>query len=279
MLTKEEYIKNHSYMSFTRFCKFLNCEAAGLVNYKFSSTKALLIGSYVDAYFSDELEEFKTEHLEIFNSRTGELKTDYIQADELIKRIESDEQLLKFLSGEKQKIFVGEISGVKFKVKIDAYDVNHHITDLKVMKDFKPVWINGYKSNFIEAYNYDIELAIFQEIVFQNTGVRVPCYIAGITKENPSDVGIFSISQKQLDEAMRIVLNNLPRIKLLLEGKVAPHRCEECEYCRKTKKSKVIPYELAGMSGDQLRENGIECDDLKLLEERKKENDTLEKLS
>jgi hypothetical protein len=111
------------------------------------------------------------------------------------------------------------------------------------------------------AYNYDIEMAIFQEIVFQNTGKRLPTYIAAITKENPSDIGIFEIPQNKIDDALNIVKHNLPRIKQILNGEVAPHRCETCEYCRKTKKARILDWEYVGYSGDRLREEGIECDD------------------
>ena len=137
------------------------------------------------------------------------------------------------------------------------------IVDLKVMKDFKNVWSSYYNAytNFVEAYDYDIEMAIFQEIVYQNTGKKLPCYLACITKEEPSDLGIFEIPQQQLDKALQIVKNNLPRIIEILSGKTAPHRCETCHYCRLTKKAKVMSYEYIGYNGDKLREEGIECDD------------------
>lgn len=260
ILTKEDYVSNHTFLSFTRFSKFLSCEAAAAVNYRTAPTKSMLVGSYVDAYFSNELDSFKENNPDIFN-KNGSLKADFLQADEIIKRIESDEQMSYFMSGEKQKIMTGVIGGRKFKAKMDSYKENEFITDLKVMKDFSAVWTDNGKANFVEAYNYDIELAIFQEIVYQNTGKRLPCYLCAITKEEPADVAIFEIPQKALDRAMEILLSHIDRISDILDGKVAPHRCENCEYCRKTKKARIISYEYAGMSGDKLREEGIESDD------------------
>lgn len=261
VLTKETYITNHDFMSFTRFSRFMSCEAAAAANFRTPTTTPMLIGSYVDAYFSNEMEEFKTNHPEIFNSRTGALKADFIMADEIIKRIESDPIMMYYMSGGKQVIMTGEIEGVKFKIKMDSYKIGEFICDLKVMKDFQNVWTGYGKTNFIEAYNYDIELAIFQEIVFQKTGLRLPCYICGITKEIPSDVAIFEIPQTQLDKAMDIVKNNIGRIKDILDGKIRPHRCESCEYCRGTKKARVLTFDMAGLDGDHLREVGIESDD------------------
>lgn len=267
LLTKENYKDNHYYLSYSRFSKFLDCEAAAFADYKTEPTVAFLVGSYVDAYFSNEMPEFQAAHPEMYNSRTGELKKDFIKADEIIARIEQDPLLVHYMSGEKQTIMAGEIEGVPFKIKIDSYLENEAIVDLKIMKDFNKVWSTAYKAyiNFVEAYDYDIELAIFQEIVRQKTGGKIlPCYLVCATKENPPDIGLFEIPQETLDKALQTVKNNLPRYLQVSQGKVAPHRCEKCAYCRSSKKAKLISYEYAGMSGDELREEGIECNDEKV---------------
>lgn len=265
-LTKETYITNHDYMSFTRWARFMSCEAAAAANYKPKPSQSLLEGSYVDTYFSGEFEEFKTNHPEIFNSRTGELKSNFLKANEAIKRVESDAIMMEYLSGEKQYIVWGEIFGVKFKGKIDDYAEGKHLTDFKYMKDFQPVWTPYGKRNFIEAYYYNVELAIFQELAYQRSGVRTPAFIDAITKETPEDVGVFSISQPTLDNALNNILKpTLPRIQKILNGEIEPRRCENCEYCRMTKKARVLNHFFAGMSGDQLREEGIESNDAKIV--------------
>ena len=142
---------------------------------------------------------------------------------------------------------------------MDSYKENEFISDLKVMKDFSRVWSDTFNSytNFVEAYDYDIELALFQEIVFQNTGKKLPCYLVAITKEDPADVGVFEIPQETLDKALKIIKNNLPRIKQILNNETEPGRCEKCYYCRMTKKARVLPYTLAGANGEKLKENGF----------------------
>lgn len=271
-ITKQNYHLNHDYLSYSRISKFLQCEASAIAEYEQPMNPSMLVGSYVDAYFSNELEFFKAEHPEIFNSRTGELKADFQKANDLIARIESDEEFMRLLSGEKQVIMTGQIDGVPFKIKMDSYKENEFIVDLKIMKDFNRVWSDtfGRYTNFIQAYDYDIELAIFQEIVYQNTGKRLPCIIASITKESPSDIGAFQLSQEELDSALNTVKNILPRIKKIKDGKVAPYRCEKCAYCRSTKKVTIIESELVGANGDKLRENGYECtDEIKINKEEK----------
>ena len=268
-LTKSNYKSNHNYVSYSRFSKFLHCEAAAFLAEYEPPTTAQLVGSYVDAYFSNEMDEFKAEHPEIFNSRTGELKKDFANTEDIINRIEQDELLMHYMSGEKQKIMTGTIQGIPFKIKIDSYLPNEAIVDLKIMKDFRKVWSDSCLSyvNFVEGYDYDIELAIFQEIVYQNTGKRLKCVLCCATKETPPDIGLFEIPQDALDKALKIVYDNLPRYKAIQDGKVAPNRCEQCVYCRKTKKAKLISFELAGLNGDQLREEGIECADKKISKE------------
>lgn len=267
-LTKENYRTNHDYMSYSRFCRFLECEASAAANYHTPSTEAQLVGSYVDAYFSHEMDEFKVEHPEIF-LKSGELKANFKKADDLIERISKDPEMMRLLGGDNQVIMSGEIDGVPFKIKMDSYLKDEAIIDLKVMKDFNRVWsdaFGGY-TNFAIAYNYDIELAIFQEIVSQNTGKRLPCFLVCITKETPSDIGIFNIPQEDIDKALTIVRHNLPRIKGILDGEIAPQRCEKCAYCRETKKATIIDFNYIGATGDQLREAGYECVDEKIKKE------------
>lgn len=272
-LTKENYSKNHNYLSYSRFSRFLKCEASTAAHFHEPTSESQLVGSYVDAYFSGELEEFKKENPEIFNSKTGELKTKFLQADEMVKRIESDELLMHYLSGEKQKIMTGEIDGVPFKIKMDSYKEDEFITDLKVMKDFSKVWsdVFGRYTSFIEAYDYDIEMAIFQEIVYQNTGKKLPCYLACITKEKPSDVALLQISQFDLDNALNIIKKFLPRIKQILDKKIKPERCEQCSYCRLTKKAFVLNSDYAGYSGEKLKQEGIIREDPILTDEELKQ--------
>lgn len=259
-ITKENYATNHGFFSYSRVSRYMNCEASAAAQFYPTPSTAQLVGSYVDAYFSNELTEFKETHPDIFNVRTGALKADFCMAEDIIKRIQSDETFCDYMTGEKQVIMTGTIDEVPFKIKMDVYN-GERIVDLKVMKDFDPVWTKFGKESFITAFHYDIEMAIFQEIVRQNTGKLLPCYLACVTKEKPSDIGIYQITQDKLDEALENVKNYLPRIKKILNGEIKPNRCEKCEYCRKTKKARVLTYDLCGMDGDQLRDNGVEsCD-------------------
>ena len=147
-------------------------------------TTPLLVGSYVDSYFEGTLEEFKKENPEIFTQK-GELKANYKQAERIIARMERDPLFMQYMSVEKQVIMTGELFGAEWKIKIDSFVRGIAITDLKVMASItKLEWVKdiGYL-DFVRYWGYDIQGAIYQEIVYQNTGERLPFYIAAGTKE------------------------------------------------------------------------------------------------
>lgn len=234
---------NLKYMSVSQFKDFngtywkMACEFAAMEKlherWMPEKSTALLVGSYVDSYFEGSLERFKEENPELFTQR-GELKSSYKKAEEVIARIERDDYFLKYMSGEKQRIMTGEIDGVDWKIKMDSYIEGVAIVDLKVMESItKLKWVPdiGYL-DFVRYWGYDIQGAVYQEIVYQNTGKRLPFYIAAATKENEPDIRIIQITQNYLDEAMQVVKTNLPRIIRVKNGETKPDKCDTCDCCR-----------------------------------------------
>lgn len=250
-ITQTDYYSRENsmkYMGATQFKNFEKCEAAAMAEingeYVREKTAALLVGSYVDAHFEGSLDIFKAKNPGIFK-KDGDLKADYKQADYIINRIERDEFFMKAMDGEKQKIMVGEIEGVPVKIKIDSYREHKTIVDLKVIKDFAPIYVNGRgRLAFYEAWGYDIQGAIYQEIVRQNTGETLPFVLAAATKENETDLQVISLDQSELDAAMEIVKANIGRYAAIKAGTETPTRCEHCDYCKFTKRlDKVLTSE------------------------------------
>ena len=246
-LTGENYFSSEAekrYMGSSQFKSFMKCEAAALAEingeYERRKTAALLIGSYVDAYFDKTLDKFKAQHPELFK-RDGTLKAEYIKADEIIARVERDEMFMRYMSGGKQRVKTGEIAGVPFKIKIDSLHNDTAIVDLKIMKDFEPIYKPGEgKLTFIEFWGYDIQGAIYQEV----EGNHLPFFIAGATKEDETDIGIFQIPQAYLDAALEQVKELAPRYQAIKNGEIEPVRCEQCDYCKRTKVlTKIISLE------------------------------------
>lgn len=264
ILNKDNYYSdemNMAYMSVSQYKDFVGtyaragCEYGALKKLKGEwkddeKSTALLVGSYVDSYFEGTLEKFKEEESSIF-TKTGSLRSQYKKADELIKRAESDEYFMKYLDGEKQVIMTGDIEGIEWKIKMDSYLENIAIVDLKVvasLTDLKWVKGKGYL-DFIRYWGYDIQGAVYQEIVYQNTGKRLPFYIAGISKESEPDLNIIQITQNYLDESLDIVRENVKRIYDIKREMVSPKKCNVCDVCKHFKTLKA-PIGIADLTAN-----------------------------
>lgn len=245
-LTSENYYSqeaNKEYMSVSQFKDFagtygkMPCEFEALEKlngrWETKKTTPLLVGSYVDSYFEGTLDQFKKENSEIFTQK-GELKSNYKQAEKVIERIKRDKYFMKYLSGAKQVIMTGELFGTKWKIKMDSYLKDVAIVDLKVMRSITDLkWVKdiGYL-DFVRYWGYDIQGAIYQEIVRQNTGKRLPFYIAAATKEEEPDIRIIQITQNYLDEAINSVASHIKRVLEVKNEESLPDRCELCDCCR-----------------------------------------------
>lgn len=230
------------YMGSTQFKRFMKCpaEAMAILRGEWAEEKstALLVGSYVDAHFSGTLDLFKAQHPDIFK-KDGTLKAEYEQANYIIGRIERDEMFMRYMNGGPQDILTGEIEGVPFKIKIDSYHKGRAIVDLKVIKDFAPVWDEEQRRKvpFVEFWGYDIQAAIYQAV----EGHQLPFMIAAATKEKPEpDIAIISIPQDRIDVCLEIVRQYAPVFQAIKRGEVEPTRCEHCDYCKSTKVLKEI---------------------------------------
>lgn len=244
-LTSENYHSrqaNLEYMSVSQFKAFdINmggCEAASLAEINGEhireKTTALLVGSYVDAHFEGSLHLFKANNPDLF-TKNGELKAPYKQAESIINRLERDPVFMEYMDGEKQVIQTGVIEDVPVKIKIDVLH-RDKIVDLKIMRDFEPIWKDGQKMHFIHAWGYDLQAAIYQEIVRQNTGKLLPFYIAAGTKESEPDLEIFEIPQEFMDERLNYFKGMVSRYADIKKNLIEPIRCGNCDYCKSTKK-------------------------------------------
>ena len=243
MLTNSKYHSlemNKKYFSVSQYKDFLQCEAMAMAKingtYKTQTTTAFLVGSYVDAYFEGTLEELKKEYYSAIYTKQNTLRADFKKAEEIITRVEKDPLFMKFMSGEKQKIFTAEMFGVPWKIKIDSYHEGICIVDLKVVRNLKtlPIW------------RYDIQGAVYQQIEHLNTGSRLPFYLAVATKEDTTDLDIFQITQDSLDFALAEVEGNMPRFIAVKNGEEEPIRCGECNYCKATKSARIRNFSELG---------------------------------
>lgn len=226
---------SREYFSVSQFKEFMKCEAMALATingeYKRPMTRALLVGSFVDAYFEGSLQQFQKDNPEIFTLK-NELRSEFRKANEIIGRVKKDPLFMKFMSGDKQRILTFDMFGTSWKMKMDSFIADKCITDLKVVANFKtvPIW------------RYDIQGAVYQKGVEIAIGQVLPFYLAVATKEKVVDLDIFQIPQSTLDLALEEVEIMLPRYISVKNGFEPPIYCGQCDYCKSIKKASIRNY-------------------------------------
>lgn len=254
-----------AYMSASQFKSFQRCEAAALAElegrYVRPKTTAMLVGSYVDAHFSGEMEQFRAQNPELFK-RDGSLKAEFVRAEDIIIRMERDELYALLMSGKKQVILTGRINGVPYKAKLDSLlgtdtcqeivrrfpgarkalgFCDGAIVDQKVMASLDDVWSEESwgKIPFARAWGYDIQGAIYQAL----EGHMLPFILAVGTKEPEPDLAAIYIPDQELAAKLEEVESLSHRYQAIKRHKIEPVGCGKCPYCRSQKKlTKIIDY-------------------------------------
>lgn len=255
---------NKLYCSASQFkdfigCPFLpGCEARAMATingeYEKETSTALLIGSILDALWENDDPDFILERFpDCVSSRgatKGQLKSEYRKALDMYQVGLKSKTFCYYMSGDKQTIMTGTIADLPFKIKIDSFIEGKGIIDLKTTqtldrtaRTFVPD--SGERLTFYRGYGYDIQLAIYREIVRQNTGDTLDCYLACIDKQQHPICDIIQLNNKMLDEALELVKRNAKKIIMLKNGEIQPIRCEHsgCDYCRETHECQVLTAE------------------------------------
>lgn len=245
------YMSFHTWLDFHGSLGVAGCEARAVAKLyddwrEKQDNKAFLIGSYVDAALvgeEGELEKFKEENPDIFTKK-GELKADFKMAESMIARCKEDELFMKYLSGEKQAIFVFYLEGVPCKCKLDSYIPGKAIVDLKTTREMhKAFRVADFsdKVDFITYYNYVGQLAFYQEGVRIVTGEKLNTFIAAVSKSaDYPEIKIIYVDDFSLFDELTTIKESLERTTLVdvWRKKARPIRCErpDCHYCIETEK-------------------------------------------
>lgn len=255
-LTNENYFSPEASMEYfgvSQMKTFMDCEARALAEckgeWKQPMSTALLVGSYVDAYFEGTLEEFKLLHPEIFTQK-GTLRADYKKADEIIERLHRDKLFMEYMSGQKQVIMTGDIAGYPMKIKIDSYHPRDKIVDLKVMRSLDRIM----GVSLVTHWKYDLQAAVYQHIEAQTSGKeKLPFYLAIATKEEITNLEIVKVEQSDMDDWISKITKQLPRWQSIKNGEIKPECCGVCPYCVSKKVlTEPISSDLVGFSKKEL---------------------------
>lgn len=235
------------YMSVSQFKSFLprfgGCEAKAMAKLNGTYTEpdntALLVGSYFHSHFEGTLDKFKMDHPEIM-TKSGTLKAQYQQANEMINALETDKYAMMALNGgEKEKIITFKLFGVDWKAKIDNLQLkDEYFVDLKTTRDFSHRYnqYEGQYINFAQERGYDIQMAVYRAGIQAVYDLKdMEGVIIAVTKQTPPDKAVLSFTEDDYNTALDYVKANLPHVLDVKNGKVPPQRCEHCDYCRMTK--------------------------------------------
>ena len=218
--------------------KGCECRAKAIIDgtYERPKTDALMVGSYVDAYFDGSLEQFKTDNPSIFTQK-GELKAQYKQAEVMIKRCERDDIFMRYMQGDTQVVMTAEIAGVPVRIKMDSFD-GHRITDLKTCKSISDTYYvaDGERMDFIQYFGYVEQAFFYTEVVYKVTGVRYPFYIAAVSKEKEDNVphpriAVIQIPDSVIEERRESIERNIKKVWRLINGEIEPIPCGTCGWC------------------------------------------------
>ena len=277
---------NIAFMSVSQFKDFRKCEAMAMAKlkgeYEMPPLKALILGSFVDEMLTGTKKSkmgFVLEHREDLFQKSSKLNTcsdaecaeliaksalsifssvnkpyaEIVQALETIERIKKQPLMKQHLKSRHQTIMVGEIAGVSFKIKMDNYKPGQFISDLKYMASLRSP---NLFDPMVKFWGYDIQGAVYQEIVRQNTGEKLPFFLDIATKETPAHLAVAEINQFDLDEALEIVKAWAPRYQAIKNGEIQPERCGEygCNYCAETEIiTEPIDSNYLGLSPKQIK--------------------------
>ena len=255
-LTANNYFSpraNKEFMSASQLKSFLKCEAAAFAELNAddeeNDSQALFLGSLVDELLTGTKrtqEKFIEENYSKLYKKNGEPYADVAKALNAVEVVKKQPLMMKYLSGRKQKIMTGTIEGVEFKIKMDVYKPHEFIADLKYLASLKAP---NLFDNVVKYWGYDISMAIYQEIVYQNTRERLPVFLVIITKDAIPRKAVCEIKQWNLDDALDLVKKKLPRIMAIKNGEVSPERCNECNYCATTEVlTEVIDSDMLGLT-------------------------------
>ena len=251
-MTDKEYFskkQQKEYITSSQIRSYLECPARFKAEvdgkYKRETTKAMLLGHYIEKALTGGLDEFVEEYRDKIYMKSGKgMLSDFRNAEAVAKELKKDKALMKLLSGDTQKVLFGEIRGHKVMCKLDI--LNDDIIDLKYVADFS----GKYDANELrykqwwEKFRYDLQGAFYHTITRQN-GIIKPFKLVAITKQTPPDKALIEFSNKKLDEGKILIhdiIDNVAELKASKDAK--PLGCGHCDYCRSIKNFSNIKKEV-----------------------------------
>lgn len=265
-LTPENYYSANAswhYMSTSLFKSFEKCEARTLASLKgewkeaikdSSQPDPLIMGNYIHSFFqSKEAHESFLKKPETikdvykYGNPEKEMKKGYrVLANCMIQTLQADDMFKYFYApGEKEVIVTGKIGGYWWKGKIDSLCLDKgYFCDLKTVDDIHKGHWNAEEHRyvpFIQDREYNLQMAIYRELIRQTFNVDCQPFIFAVSKQTPPDKMAIDFSSPdgtdayQMQEQMDKLKELQPHFWKVMTGEEKPEHCGKCDYCRETK--------------------------------------------
>ena len=262
ILTAENYYSteaDRTYLSCSQFEDFLNCEAATVARfegrYRPKKSLAFLVGNFFHSAFEgkEAHEAFIEEHKNEILKKNGELKADFLKAQEMISVALADKNIRRLVEadGEVEKIMTGRLFGrYPWKIRLDKYipdlygqKAMRQIIDWKTVGSVEErIWSDELheKVSFVKAFRYLFRAAVYMEIEKQYSGQDTDpiFWLVCISKQDPPDKAVIALDGRRqyLDLELEKVKEKIWHMQQLKDGLAIPKRCGKCPYCRATKR-------------------------------------------
>lgn len=257
ILTDENYYQDTYYMSTSRFKEYISCplkQSMIDINLwdKPEEKDALLVGNYTHSYFESPeahnafIELNKDKMISSRGKTAGQLKSEFKVADKMIATLEKESLFNLIYHGSdgdevvKEQILTGTLGGIPFKCKIDSLNLSsNYFVDLKTMdtiyKEKYSTEIRSYTKGAVYnvlKYKYDLQMFIYQQLLYQNYGEVFTPYIIAVSKEVIPDKEIFRVDELTLDRGRQVFEDNIDYIADVFSGVVLePGGCGQCDFC------------------------------------------------
>jgi hypothetical protein len=213
---------------------------------------AFLLGNYVHSWSSGDLQKFIADTPQLFK-KDGSMLAKYALGDKMIEVLRNDPLVQQIREGEKEQIFVGKIGGVDFKIQVDILNLEKgYFADIKTTKGLSETYWNNdirSKETFINKYDYQAQIAIYAEILKQNTGLvdYLEPYLIVVDKQDTPDHEVIYMGKSFISDKLAEIESRLEHIIAVRDGELLPIPCGKCDYCRSIKKIEkpisVLEYE------------------------------------
>lgn len=150
-------------------------------------------------------------YLDWLSVQVGEVVTteDFAKIEMMKKHIDEHDEIPQILTGRgiAEGVVRGEIDGVKCQIRMDYFDPEVGIIDLKTCRDIE------FFDYDMRSLGYAFNMAFYREVLKNATGIEYPVYMVAVDKTDFFVAGYWQIPAAELDVAARINAAGIKRLK------------------------------------------------------------------